>query len=368
MKKETLFAVLITCTQVFAVQYEITDLGTLGGVSISASGINDVGYVVGTIKYEGTSEHPFPTRVFLWSPNQTILLAPESQYQSNALSINNNCEIVGSAKINSESPTTAFYWNSQDGMQYFDMPEGTWYSAANGINNSGQIIIYTRRTDDYWSLTHPCYTGSFSTGFTPINFPTPLGGFALDISDSGHIVGTALRNLGEFGTSRAYIWFNGQITFLNGLGGVSDRAWGVNASGVAVGQSFLSALPAPKINPNHAALWSNGSAYDLGTLGGTNSCAYSINENGLIVGLAETVDGTQHACLWQDTQIFDLNNLLPVDSGWDYLKSAIDINIHGQIVGQGIIGGEEHAYLLTPVPEPCTLLLFALGGLLIRKR
>lgn len=368
MAKWVLICVLIGCTQVFAVQYEITDLGTLGGISSSASGINDAGYVVGTIRYNGTSGNPFPTRAFLWSPNQTILLAPEGLYQSEAFSINNNCEIVGSAAINTESHTTACYWNSRNNIQYFDAPEGTWNSSAYGINNSGQMVVYSRQNDDYWALKHISYIGNFSTGFTPINFPTSQGGFAFEISDSGYVVGRTCPSLEEFNTQRAYIWKDDKITIFDGLGGISDMAYGVNTSGLVVGYSYLSALPAPRINPYHAALWSNGSVYDLGTLGGINSRASSINENGQIVGIAETADGTQHACLWQDTQILDLNTFLPVNSGWDYLKSAFDINIHGQIVGQGIIGGEEHAYLLTPVPEPIMFLLFGLGGLLIRKR
>jgi hypothetical protein len=43
------------------------------------------------------------------------------------------------------------------------------------------------------------------------------------------------------------------------------------------------------------------------------------------------------------------------------IHSAGDINDHGQIVGVGITGGQRHAFLLTPIPEPSTVTLFALG-------
>jgi hypothetical protein len=46
----------------------------------------------------------------------------------------------------------------------------------------------------------------------------------------------------------------------------------------------------------------------------------------------------------------DLNALLPVNSGWNSLIVANAINNKGQIVGMGIINGDSHVFLLTPVP------------------
>ena len=67
----------------------------------------------------------------------------------------------------------------------------------------------------------------------------------------------------------------------------------------------------------------------------------------------------------------DLNSLIDPSSGW-VLTSGEGINDVGQITGYGTIGGETHAFLLTPVvPEPSTLVLAALGilGLMaFRKR
>ena len=47
----------------------------------------------------------------------------------------------------------------------------------------------------------------------------------------------------------------------------------------------------------------------------------------------------------------DLNTLIDPLSGWELLDAS-DINDAGQITGQGLIGGQYHAYLLTPVPIP----------------
>jgi hypothetical protein len=64
----------------------------------------------------------------------------------------------------------------------------------------------------------------------------------------------------------------------------------------------------------------------------------------------------------------DLNSLISPLSGW-VLDRGFGINDVGQITGIGVIGGEQHAFLLTPVPEPGALALMALGlSFLMRLR
>jgi probable HAF family extracellular repeat protein len=50
------------------------------------------------------------------------------------------------------------------------------------------------------------------------------------------------------------------------------------------------------------------------------------------------------AWLWQNGVMTDLNTLLPANSGW-VLSEADGINDSQQIVGQGIINGQNHAYV-----------------------
>ena len=52
---------------------------------------------------------------------------------------------------------------------------------------------------------------------------------------------------------------------------------------------------------------------------------------------------------------------------WSY---AISMNERGQIAGNGMIGGQQHIFLLKPTPEPASLSLIAVGAsaLLARQR
>ena len=63
-----------------------------------------------------------------------------------------------------------------------------------------------------------------------------------------------------------------------------------------------------------------------------------------------------------------LASLIPNASGWSGLN-ATGINDAGQIVGQGLIDVQEHAFLMTPiaeqVPEPGAMMVWGLGGLFV---
>lgn len=52
--------------------------------------------------------------------------------------------------------------------------------------------------------------------------------------------------------------------------------------------------------------------------------------------------------LWGSTILYDLNSLIPPESGW-VLKEASAINDLGQIAGHGLYQGEQRAFLLTPI-------------------
>ena len=50
--------------------------------------------------------------------------------------------------------------------------------------------------------------------------------------------------------------------------------------------------------------------------------------------------------LYEKGVLIDLNSLIPASSGW-VLTEARGINESGQIVGTGVLNGQERAFLLT---------------------
>ena len=158
---------------------------------------------------------------------------------------------------------------------------------------------------------------------------------------------------------------NYSVTDLGVLpGDRQTNATAINEAGQVVGISQR--LTGVSYVQFSAFLWQSDSGMtNLGDLPGGNdgSFAYGINDLGQVVGYSYAATG-YGAFLWQSgAGMQDLNTMLDASgSGWS-LGYASAINSKGQIVGNGTISGHVHAYLLTPVPEPSTWALSAIGAL-----
>src|SRR5437660_12915786 len=94
---------------------------------------------------------------------------------------------------------------------------------------------------------------------------------------------------------------------------------------------------------------------DLGTLGGNTSTANSVagngtNAAGMIVGSSTTSDNSEHAFLYANGKMFDLNTLCDLSqSTFKVLTVASTISDSCLIIGTGTTtNGQKHAFLLTP--------------------
>jgi probable HAF family extracellular repeat protein len=186
--------------------------------------------------------------------------------------------------------------------------------------------------------------GSFTTN---VDYSIAYG-----INDPGQVIGYSTTD--PAADYDAFLYRGSGLQDLGNLGGKS-RGFAINNQGQIVGASVIDAA-----GHEHAFLWQNGLMTDLGTAAGAvTSQALNINNNGQIVGTLVFGPGlSNRGFLYSNGTMIDLNTLLPTGSGW-LLDDAQAVNDLGQIVGLGDIGGQQHAYLLSPVPEPSTLALVA---------
>ncbi len=149
------------------------------------------------------------------------------------------------------------------------------------------------------------------------------------------------------------------MTDLGTLGGSTSGANAINASGQITGVAYTNGTS----NYDHAFLYSNGKMTDLGTLGGQNvSVGTGINDSGQVVGYAYASNGLT-AFVDSNGTMTDLNSLISPSCGMTLLE-ATGINDAGQIIGWGTtnVNDVTQGFLLTPVPEPSTLVLLGIGA------
>jgi probable HAF family extracellular repeat protein len=117
------------------------------------------------------------------------------------------------------------------------------------------------------------------------------------------------------------------ITNLGHLGANRSHAYGINNSGVVVGQSYTTYLNMP---PRHAFIWQDGIMTDLGTIEGLlSSTAYDVNDHNVAIGVAVGgAGGIENTPVqWEKNQILEL--IIPAGLAGE----AIAINNAGIIVG-----------------------------------
>ena len=205
--------------------------------------------------------------------------------------------------------------------------------SASGINDAGQVVGQSAAPGGLivaclWQNGVATNLGTLPGGAVA-NTGYAFNSSAAAINASGQIAGTSLTT---GNVDHAFIWQNGVMTDLGTFAaGDSSFATAINASGVVVGYDE------PTSGQSRAFSWQNGKLTNLGTLPGDDySTAEAINSQGIIVGQAGpyATPSSNHAVMWVNGKIIDLNTLLAPNSGW-YLQTADAINDNGEIVGRG---------------------------------
>lgn len=333
------------CTLAAEARYSITDLGIVNE-SIASVAINNSGLVALTTNF---ADDVHPNSVFLIDQGQTTQLNTLGGRWTFIAEINQQGVLAGSSETSTGSLHGVVYEDASLRDIGTIVPGGLSLSA---INDSGIAVGETRQPSNNRAV--------IVTGPNDFTILGTLGGnysSAFDINNLGQITGISFTGREFLPTptvpfDEAFLYENGQMIGIGGLGGQVSYGYAINDLGQIVGQS---SLPNQEL---HAFVWDKaGGMRDLGTPG-LQSIATHINNQGVIVGEVEVTPGNFRAAVFDELAGYRLlEDLIPADSGWDALGYATDINDLGQIVGTGAFHGQSRAFLLTPVPEPSTLAL-----------
>jgi probable HAF family extracellular repeat protein len=356
VKSDTLkYAVAFLCSAILIflcgaahaeIKYTVTDLGTF-----VPHDLNSAGHLAG---YQATSGGDFHAK--LYDGNSLHDLGTLGGTSSFGEGVNDNDQVTGfSYVVGSSGPYHAFVY---DGTIHDIGTVGGLNSYGYRINAKGQITGTSENGNHSSSafLWTPDIPGGTTGTMRDLG---NLGGGSSDgggINSSGWVTGSS--NTG--GDFHAFLFDGTQMRDLGTLPGHRDsEGRSINDAGQVVGRSY------PASGSPHAFYY-DGTMHDLGTLGGSYSAAYGINNHGQIVGSADGANGTAGGAFLFDSiaGMINLNTLIDSNSGWQ-LSTAEAINDVGQIIGRGHIGGQEHDFLLTPVPEPSTFALLAIGAIFL---
>lgn len=317
--------------------YEVTDLGTLGGIRSSGYGINNRGQVVGDSETVDGETH-----AFLWNAGTLIDLGTLGGRTSYAYRIDDSGTVVGRAE-NATGMFRAFM--SRFGTSMLDITPDTEddrmpYAAAHAINPLGEIVGYAHRPGAHKSSLNRKFkwNGASSEVLETFGGVTDV---ITAINESGQIAGSFSQDPHvDYSDRRAFIVTGDTAVELGTLGGRVSLPMDINKAGDIVGKAQTAT------GEFHGFIYTSGTLVDIGVLtGGRQSFAYGINNKGDVVGSADS-GGTLRAVIYQKGVLTDLNSLIPAGSGW-VLNQARGISENGQISGTGVINGQEHAFMLS---------------------
>lgn len=268
----------------------VVDLGTLGGAYSYAHDINNLGQIVGQ-----SSLNDGAYVATLWQtgagaranallkatgPSATAL-GTLGGSSSSATGINDQGQVVGWSLGSDESSLRGFTWHTGS---MSDLNKGSMReSHADKINNAGMVVGSSRQVDSGDRHATLWRGPDAAADLGTLAFGTYS--YAYDVSDTGLVVGMS-ASWGDT-VRRATIWNGQEQTDLGTLGGDDSYAAAINEKGWIVGSS-----QADVADPSwHAALWRDGQVIDLNSYLEPDSqwvlqTATDINENGWIIGKA----------------------------------------------------------------------------------
>lgn len=363
----TLALALVVAGAANATQYQVTNLGTLpGGTYTKATGINNLGHVVGYGDITGGND-----RGFFWNSGSFTTIVPDGSgdvggtqvaRHSYAMGINDSDQVVGYRDHYYASAgftvDRAFRWTP--GQVPGNIPNFAsaypFENRAYDINNFGTVVGHSTGqggSNNWQPFRYTTNSGTVWMGSLTGNNGSNCYGFG--INESANIAGYGQTSPSL--ENRAYRSNGGALINMGGFPNplifeppLESFGMDINDSNAVCGYYKVD------FNTFRAFYKTAAGAYvDLGLLNGSNSAddsamASAMNNLGDIVGDCEVGNAVHKAVLYEQSRgqggWVDLNTKIAPNSGWT-LEFATDINDKGQIVGYGKYNGLNRAFLLT---------------------
>ncbi len=344
-------AAIVAATTSAAPQYQIFDLGVvqMNDLDSHGNGVSAAGIAVG---HSGTGNGG---QAFTWTQGSGLMGLPllSGRDSSVAFSANDNGIIVGRAFNETVGGSTLpVIW--QNGVvSQLPLPAGFAVGQVFAVNASG-IAVGSAGEGGEWE-----HAAIYTVGGSSVITATPPNGSqfsaAYGINDSGRIVGVGfLPSNPAIQAGIVYDLPTNTIFDVGTLPGANTAmALAVNNNGQVVGSS-----------DRQPYIWTEGSGMVAIPLlpGKDRGDAQGVNSAGWVVGTDWLVNSSYAPFLYDGTTTYRLSDLLPPGSGWVLNGySSLNINDNAIIVGTGVHNGETHAYAMvpvtgtpTPAPTPST--------------
>lgn len=320
-------------------RYRVADIGDLGGDNVRVADLNSHGLSTGMANRKTDDNRGV---AFLARGTRMRGLPPvgpgSPSYGTGVNDAGWACGFDGTNGV--RRPARAWLYQ---GGERSDLPAGPGeHSFAFALNAAAMVTGSVG--DDAFVYRHA--DGQLERLALPPGFTAAQG---RDVRDDGVVVGEMLGPAGR----RAFVWTGRVAEALGIAGAAEDRAAALNRAGTVCGT--LREINGDALD--RAFVWQEGRTLRLGSLGdeGGASQALALNDAGWVVGRAARPGKApgrvmQCAFVWQAGVMADLNLLMDPSSDPDWhLSTAVAINRHGQIVGQGRWRGERRSWIATPL-------------------
>ena len=344
-------AVLAQCNYEITATIQGPECGIFGFPPTFGTALSDNGEVVGwyTACTIGTDE------AFYWSEKTgfVTLDRPPGVYAAYAAGLTSDGTIVGTYAVEGIG-FRGFTYKDGEWTELPPVNPASGWSSGSAIRLDGQMVVGDRSITDDPSPYNACIWDTATGKATDLGILHGPFSSAVDVTQSGMIVGWTGNHTQS--VSEGFVLVDDVFTFLGPVpSGTTSTPRGVTEGGIVFGTGRV---PIPEVpsGATRAFMWQSGRFQMLGTLPGyLRSRANDATDDPLrLVGECWSQadnDSIDTGFLWQDGQMFDLNNLIRSKEG-AAVSNATAVRGDGVILVVGEWQGDLVGMILSPQEQP----------------